>query len=70
MIGRQLQDVRRAGQHGGAVVHVCLQYLASHPLPLPQRVIRVLGGRLGQRRRLAGREGLVEEAELGQQHAL
>ncbi len=67
-IGRQRQDVGCAGQQGGPVVHVSLQHLAPHPLPLPQGVVRVLDGEVGKRRRLAGREGRVEGAQLGQQH--
>ena len=44
-VGRQLQQVGRVGQQRGPVVHVRPQHLAPHPLPLPDRVVRVLDRR-------------------------
>ncbi len=48
-VGGQFQGVRGAGQTGGPVVDVGLQYLAAQPVPLPDRVVGVLDGQFGQR---------------------
>ena len=50
-VGRQIQHLRRPGELGSPVGELPLQHLACEPLPLPDRIVRVLDRQLGQERR-------------------
>jgi hypothetical protein len=67
-IGGQLQR-GEALELPGPVVELTLEDLALQPLALPGGEVGVLDGRLGQRRGLAGAEGIVEGGYLADEHA-
>ena len=68
-VGGQVEQRRRAGQARAPEVDHPPQRLAAQLLALPRRVIAVLRGERGQRRRLAAQEGTVQGAQLAQEHA-
>ena len=68
-VGGQLQVRGRAGELLLPVVNLPLERVAMQPGALPHREVGVLHGQLAQGRGLAGREGLIEGANLTDEHA-
>ncbi len=68
-VGRQLDNLRRAGQPLAPEGEMARQALAPHQLPLPYREIGVLDRELRERRRAAGDERRVEGRHLAHQDA-
>jgi hypothetical protein len=69
VIAGQPQRRRQAGQVLEPVATLRLEGGAGQPLALPGRVVRVLERELGQGRRVAAGECLVERAQLVRQDA-
>ncbi len=69
LVRGQLQRPRRALELLLPVRHLSFQHLALQPLALPDRVVRVLHGQLGQRRLTPLRMGLVQRRHLAHEDA-
>nr|ASV46670.1 hypothetical protein [uncultured bacterium] len=67
-VHRELGGGRGALQLGAPEGDLLVQRLPRQLLPLPDRVVAVLDGELGKRRRLARREGPVEDGQLPKEH--
>ena len=66
-VGGQIEARRRARQLAAPVVELAREHLAGQPAPLPDGEVGVLHRQLGQRRRAARGEGLVQRHQLAQQ---
>ena len=67
-VGRQVEESGRARQLAFPVIELTGDGLAFQPLRLPRGIVRVLDRQLGQRRRLAGRKGVVERGEFADEY--
>ena len=63
-VGRQSQDGKRRGELAPPGIDLAGERIAREVQPLPERMVGVLQGELGERRRPSRGEGLVERRDL------